>query len=143
VADYLFDTTVFIDYHGGDPEAKHLVERLFEGSISASYCALTLAELWIGISTISEEELRRKEEVKYEALFKLMESAPISDEDAKLAGILLGKFVGKLDEKARKEFLKEFLADAIVGAVASRRGEVVCTRNKKHFEQFSVEAETY
>lgn len=135
MADYLFDTTVFIDYHGGDPEAKHLIERLIEGSISASYCALTLAELWIGISTISEEELRRKEEIEYEAAFALMESAPISNEDAKLAGTWLGK----LDENARKELF----ADAIIGAVASRRGEIVCTRNKKHFEQFSVEAETY
>lgn len=143
MADYLFDTTVFIDYHRGDPEAKHLVERLSDSSISASYCALALVELWIGISTISDEELKRKEEVKYEALFKLMESAPISDEDAKLAGILLGKSVGRLEEKARKEFLKEFLADAIIGAVASRRGEIVCTRNKEHFEQFPVQAEVY
>jgi len=135
VADYLFDTTVFIDYHGGDPEAKHLVERLIGGSISASYCALTLAELWIGISTISEEGLRRKEEIEYEAAFALMESAPISDEDAKLAGTWLGK----LDENARKKLF----ADAIIGSVASRRGEVVCTRNKKHFEQLSVQAETY
>lgn len=143
MADYLFDTTVFIDYHGGDPAAKHLIERLLQGSMSASYCALTLAELWIGISTNSNEELKRKEEVKYEALFALMESAPISDDDAKLAGLLLGKSVGNLDQEARKEFLREFLADAIIGAVASRRGEVICTKNKKHFEQFSVEAETY
>jgi len=135
VADYLFDTTVFIDYHRGDPAAKHLVERLIAGSISASYCALTLAELWIGISTISDEELKRKEEIAYEALFTLMGSAPISDEAAKLAGMWLGK----LDEDARKELF----ADAIIGAIASRRREVICTKNKKHFEQFSVEAETY
>lgn len=135
MADYLFDTTVFIDYHGGDPAAKHLIERLLQGSMSASYCALTLAELWIGISTNSNEELKRKEEVKYEALFALMESAPISDDDAKLAGMWLGK----LDEDKRKELF----ADAIIGAIASRRGEVICTKNKKHFEQFSVEAETY
>ena len=102
-----------------------------------------MVELWIGISTIPEEELKRKEEVKYEALFTLMESAPISDEDAKLAGILLGKSVGKLDEEARKEFLKEFFADAIIGAVANRRGEIVCTKNKRHFEQFTVQAEAY
>jgi len=102
-------------------------------------CALTLAELWIGISTISEEELRRKEEIECEAAFALMESAPISDEDAKLAGTWLGK----LDEKAREKFLRKFLADAIIGFVASRRGEIICTRNKKHFEQFSVQAETY
>jgi len=135
VADYLFDTTVFVDYHRGDPAAKHLVERLIEGSISASYCALTLAELWIGISTIHAEELRRREEMEYEAAFTLMESAPISNEDAKLAGTWLGK----LDENARKELF----ADAIIGSVASRRGEVVCTRNKEHFEQFSVQVETY
>ena len=73
----------------------------------------------------------------------LMESAPISNEDAKLAGILLRKSAGKLDEKARKEFLKEFFADAIIGAVASRRGEIVCTRNKGHFEQFAVQAQAY
>jgi predicted nucleic acid-binding protein len=143
VADYLFDTTVFIDYHRGDSGAKYLVTRLTEGSISASYCALTLAELWVGISTISEDELKRKEEVKYRALFTLMESAPISDEDAKLAGILLGKSVGKLDEEARKGFLKEFFADAIIGAVANRRGEIVCTKNTRHFEQFAVQTEAY
>lgn len=143
MADYLFDTTVFIDYHRGDPEAESLVERLRQGSISASYCALTLVELWVGISTILDEELKRKEEIKYKALFTLMEPAPISDEDARLAGILLGKFVGRLDENARKEFLKKFLADAIIGAVASRRREIVYTRNKDHFERFSVQAEAY
>lgn len=143
MADYLFDTTVFIDYHRGDPEAESLVERLRQGSISASYCALTLAELWIGISTILDEELKRKEEIKYEALFTLMEPAPISDEDAKLAGILIGKSVGKLDENAREEFLRKFLADAIIGAVASRRREVVCTRNREDFEQFAVQAQAY
>ena len=143
MADYLFDTTVFIDYHRGDPPAKHLVERLIEGSIIVSYCVLTVAELWIGTSMISEEELRRKEEIKYEALFTLMEPAPISNEDAKLAGILLGKSVGKTDEKARKEFRKEFFADAIIGAVASRRGEIVCIRNKGHFEQLAVQAQAY
>ena len=135
MADYLFDTTLFIDYHRGDPEAKSVVERLIQGSITASYCALTLTELWIGISTISEEALRRKEEVKYEALFALMESAPISDGDARLAGIWLGK----LDENARKELF----ADAIIGAVASRRKEIVCTRNKEHFERLSVRTEVY
>jgi predicted nucleic acid-binding protein len=143
VADYLFDTTVFIDYHGGDPAAKRLIERLIQGNISASYCSLTLAELWIGISTNSNEELKRKEELKYEALFALMESAPISDDDAKLAGILLAKCVGNLDQEARKEFLRQFVADAIIGAVASRRGEVIYTKNKKHFEQFSLEAQSY
>ena len=135
MADYLFDTTVFIDYHRGNPEAESLVERLRQGSISASYCALTLVELWIGISTILDEELKRKEEIKYKALFTLMDSAPVSDEDAKLAGIWLGK----LDESARKELF----ADAIIGAVASRRGEVVRTKNKEHFEQLSVQTETY
>lgn len=143
MADYLFDTTVFIDYHRGVPAAKRLFEDLIDGNISASYCALTFTELWIGISTTTEEELRHKEEIKYKAAFDLMESAPISDEDAKLAGIWLGKLVGKLDEEARKEFLKEFLADSIIGAVANRRGEIVCTRNKKHFEQFSVQTESY
>lgn len=135
MADYLFDTTVFIDYHRGDLAAKHLIERLVEGGISASYCALTLAELWIGISTNPDEKLRRKEEMEYEAAFSLMESAPISSEDAKQAGIWLGK----LDENARKELF----ADAIIGSVASRRGEVVCTRNKEHFEQFLVQTKTY
>ena len=143
MADYLFDTTVFIDYHRGDAGAKSLVGCLIDSKMSASYCALTLAELWIGISTIPKEGLRREEEIKYEAIFTLMEPAPISDEDAKLAGILLGKSVGKLDEKARKEFLKEFFADAIIGAVASRRGEIVCTMNKGHFEQLAVQAQTY
>jgi predicted nucleic acid-binding protein len=143
MADYLFDTTLFVDYHRGDPGAKSLIERLIQGDITASYCALTLVELWIGISTISEEELRRREEIKYKALFTLMESAPISDEDAKLAGILLGNSVAALDEQPRKEFLRRFFADAIIGAVASRRKETICTRNKKHFERLSVQAEVY
>lgn len=45
MADYLFDTTVFIDYHRGDPEAKHLVERLIGGSISASYLRFNIGRV--------------------------------------------------------------------------------------------------
>lgn len=63
MADYLFDTTIFVDYHRGDPGAKSLIERLIQGSISGSYCALTLTELWIGISTVSEEALRLTEDL--------------------------------------------------------------------------------
>jgi len=92
---------------------------------------------------LKEDVEHWEEEIEYEAAFALMESAPISNEDAKLAGILLGKFVGKLDEKAREDFLRKFLADAIIGAVASRRGETVCTRNTGDFEQFSVQTEVY
>jgi predicted nucleic acid-binding protein len=45
--------------------------------------------------------------------------------------------------KPGKEVPKKAYADAIIKAVASERGEVICTRNKQDFEQFSVQIEVH
>lgn len=46
--DYLFDSTVYIDYFRQRPVAMALFQQVREEAINVSYSLVTVAELWSG-----------------------------------------------------------------------------------------------
>ena len=129
MADALFDTTVFIDYRRGDNGARALIQLVLDGAKSASFSALTVAELWQG------DMKDRQEELEYAALFAVMEEAPLRSQDAKEAGCKIRKYTD--NQKA------QYFADALIASTAECRNEPLFTRNGKHMSLFHPNVQTY
>jgi len=130
MADALFDTTVFIDWLRGDGAAKQLVDDVLQGRKTASYSAITMAELW------QNEQIDRQTEIEYQALAsEFLEEAPLVSEAAKRAGVQLRD----LSRNRRRELF----ADALIAATAEIRGETVYSRNDSDLRRFYSRVETY
>ena len=129
MADLLLDTTLFADYQLGDPKARDVVSRVLDGAITASYCPLTLAELW------QESSFGRREEIAYTALIGFLEEAALTSESAKVAGSWLRPLA--------QEEREAYSAYAILAAVAQERGETICTRDPERYLRFYSNVTSY
>ena len=129
MADALFDTTVFIDYHRGDKAAQSLVQPVLDRLSTASFSPLTVAELWQG-------KMRdRREELEYTALLTVMEEAPLGSSVARRAGYKIREYGH--NQKA------DLFADALIAATAEERGELIYTRNHKDMSRFYSNVKKY
>lgn len=122
MADAIFDTTVFIDYHRGIQAAKELVASVINKKLTASYSALTVAELWQGAMR------DRKEEMEYSAILACMEEVSLSSDICRIAGTNLRAYGD--NERAK------YFADALIAATAEIKGEQLFTRNDKDMKRF-------
>ena len=127
MADMLLDASLFRAYLGGDRSARRVVDRVLEGSETAAVSSVTVFELW------RDPDLDRRTEMALTALIGFVEVAPLSEDAAKRAGLLLaardngdgnGASVGN---------------HALVAAVALERGEPVCTIDASSYSDFGVE----
>ncbi len=128
MAELLFDTTVFIDYYRGDLEARSLMYAVFEGSVTASYSALTAFEIWMGVLT-------HKEEIDFLGIMAAFEEAPLTASMAREAAASLRQ-VGIRRGEA-------LFRDALIAATAAERGEAIYTRNVRDFQRFYDNVQSY
>ena len=130
MADAFLDTSVFIDFVRGDAGAKVLLQPFISLEKRASYSPITVAEIWKG-----EGMKDRKQEIQYEAIFLIMEEAPLTSSVARIAGSWL--------RKCSRSMQRELFGDALIAATAAQRGELVYSRNVKHLKQFYNSVLTY
>jgi predicted nucleic acid-binding protein len=128
LADAILDTTFFIDLRRGDAGAEALWNSVSAGNVTASYSPVAALELWLGNQSLAEEEF-------YEAVFFLLEEAPLTASAAKLAGVWLRELPGTTAERV--------IRDALIAASASERGEAIYTRNRRDFSRFPVNVQAY
>lgn len=128
MADALFDTTVFIDYHRGDPEARRLFQHVFDGEWSASYSPITVFELWVG-------RMDRREEMEYASFLQLMEEIPLDTAIAQRAAHFLR---GRSEPERQRH-----IGDAFIAATASKSGLPVYSRNADDLRLFHSDVRAY
>ena len=80
MADIMIDATVFEDYRRGEPGARAIVEKVLDGSTTASVSPVTIFELW------GDTNMNRQAEIGCVSMLSFMEPAPLSPEAAKVAG---------------------------------------------------------
>ena len=129
MADMLLDTTVLQDYRRGNPGARAVIEQVMEAKITASVSPLTVFRLWSGPG------VDRRAEIGYVGMLSRLETAPLSAEAAKVAGI----WIASVDETERDE-LGHY---ALVAATARERGEPICTSNPDPFSRFDAQIVPY
>ncbi len=123
MAEMLLDATVFRDYRVGDPGARVIIEQVIEGSRTASVSPLTVFELWEG-----DGGLDRRAEMGYAGMLGFLETAPLSSEAAKVAGV----WIASVEPEQRDELARV----ALIAATAQERGEPIYTRNVESFSRF-------
>lgn len=116
MADYLLDTTVFVDYLRDMEGAAVYFEPIFNGEVCGAFSVITEAELWEG--------LRSGEEEQHEAILLLLERVDVGRDIARRAGELRRTF--------RTEGLD--MPDALIAATAEPVDATLVTRNRSHFE---------
>ena len=129
MADMLLDTGLLRDYRRGDPGAGDVIQKVIEGTVSASVSPLTVFEL------LSSAGLDRREEVGYMGMLSFLEMAPLTAEAAKSAGVWMASV-----EEGERDGLARF---ALIAATAKERGEAICTRSAEGFSRFYAEVVDY
>ena len=128
MADFLLDTTLFIDYYRRDSGADAIIASVISGSISAAYSPITVFELWQG-------RMNRQEHLTHEATLSLLQEAVLTSNSAKMAGTWLRRFSSTTREAV--------IRDALIAASAAERGETIYTRNPRDFLRFYPDVRTY
>ncbi len=116
---YLFDTTVFIDYWRGSHNAKNILFQVKENNIHGSYSIITEVELWVGV----KDEASEKDHLKMLSPLTRME---ITANIAHRAG------------RFRREYQIN-LIDALLAASAEEYNLILITRNEQHFQRLAEE----
>jgi predicted nucleic acid-binding protein len=130
---YLFDTTVFIDYLRQRQVAHEIFKQVRLNQLSVGYSILTEAELWAGI--------RGKEDSKnYLDLLKPFKRYTINTIIARRAGLLRAE-IGK-----QKGQSIPGMVDCLIAATAEYHNLTACSRNTRDFAiftQFSIKVQQY
>jgi predicted nucleic acid-binding protein len=129
VAQVLFDTTYFIDLRRGERGARSVWQQVANGQITAAFSSITAYELWLN------KGLTRSDELFYHAMFSLLEEAPLTSD----AALQTAQWVRLLPRKTRERRLR----NAFIAASARERGEVVYTRNFRHFRRYYSDVKRY
>jgi predicted nucleic acid-binding protein len=129
MAQILLDTTYFIDLRRGDPGARQLWSEIAGDRVTAAFSSVTAYELWLNKS------LTRRDELFYEAMFSVLEEAPLSS----LAALWTARSLRALPRRIRDRRLR----DAFIAYSAIERGEAICTRNVRDFSRHHSNVQTY
>lgn len=115
--DYLFDSTVLIDYLRGHPSVRPYIQILLDEPRTVAYSVMTEAELWAGIRD-------RQDEQRHKDALSRMSRLGVTSRVARIAGSFYGRF--------KSQGLS--LPDAIIAATAIVHHKTLLTRNTRHFE---------
>lgn len=139
MTDYVFDTTVIIDYFRRRPEVRPYFQRLREGSDTAAFSTVTEAELWEG--------LRPNEEERHEAILRLLRRIAVNSGIARAAGRLRRQYAYDSQGKQHNDWLP--MPDALIAATAIVSRRTLVSRDREAFARFQglapapVEVELY
>lgn len=123
--DYLFDSTVYIDYFRRRPVALALFQQAREDYINVAFSVVTLTELWSGINRYWNEE-------RTQALLILQQPITIDAATAKQAGTFRRMIRSQLSGRGGLPSVP----DSLIAATAYDRDHYVLTRNQRHFQHF-------
>ena len=126
---YLYDTTLFIDYWKGIPAALVLIDDARQGKTVASYSPISATELW------QYPLLNRREEIEFFAMGLFLKEAALTTKVATRAGTWLRAY--------RRNQRRLLAADALIASTASERGETIITRNTRHLKKFYSNVVSY
>jgi hypothetical protein len=120
--DYLFDTTVLIDYLRGVAAVRAYIQIVIDQPQSVSYSVVTEAELWAGIRDDKDEQ-------RHLDVLSRMKRLDVTSRVARVAGRWYGQH--------RAHGLA--LPNALIAATAQVHQKTLLTRNSKHFTLVSSE----
>ncbi len=129
MSDALLDTSLFLDYLAGRPEAYVVMQQLLDGSLRGAVSALTLLELGL-VEGVPAEALGAMERV-----LERLEVVPVDGAAARQAAAWLRRVA---PEERGKE-----LPFALLAASAHTRQETIITRTPERYERFGVPTRSY
>jgi tRNA(fMet)-specific endonuclease VapC len=125
---YLFDTSVFIDYFRQRPVARQIIFDTRNPQITAGYSIITEAELWAGINKF-------RTEASHILLLRPFNRYFINVTIARRAGQL--KVLIEDSIKGKATATAPGLDDCLIAATAEYNNLTIVTRNTKHFNHFA------
>ena len=127
------DTSFIIDFMRSDSGAIQKAQNLTQESIPISVSAVTIFEIFVGISlSIKQGEEKRK-------VIKVIEGLPIISLEMESA-----EEAGKIYAESRRSGKTMDPEDAMIAGICKFKKEPVLTRNAKHFSGIDgVEVENY
>lgn len=123
--DYLFDSTVYIDYFRQRPVAMALFQQVREEAINVSYSLVTVAELWSG-SNPRWNEANMREFLATQRL--RMPDALIAEQAGRFRRVIHNRLRGRAGLPS--------ISDCMIAATAHDHDLYVLTRNQRHFQHF-------
>ena len=127
MADAFLDTTFLIDLYRRDEGAVRVWNRVVAGELQVAYSPVAVLEVWLGNFTQGEESF-------YENVLLLAEEVPLDSSMAKTAAEQLRKL---------QPVAERIVRDALIAASAIQRNEVILTRNRRDFQQFTDKLDAY
>jgi predicted nucleic acid-binding protein len=127
VADALLDTTFLIDLYRRDAGAVQVWNRVVAGEIAVAYSPIAVLEVWLGNFAPAEEQF-------YEDVLLLAEEVPLDAGAAKVAARWL---------KRSQPVAERLVRDALIAAAAELRQETILSRNRRDFERFTDNIDSY
>ncbi len=115
--EYLFDSTVLIDYLRGHSSVHPYIGIILDQPRMVAYSVMTEAELWAGVRDQQDEQ-------RHKDALSRMKRLGVSSKVARMAGGFYGRH--------KTQGLS--LPDAIIAATARVYRKTLVTRNTKHFE---------
>lgn len=123
--DYLFDSTVYIDYFRRRSVALDIFQQVREERISVSYTFVTITELWSGANPRWNEDLLRD----FLALQRLqVMDARIAEQAGRFRRIIRSQLSGRKGLPS--------VPDSLIAATAHDHSLCLLTRNRRHFTHF-------
>jgi predicted nucleic acid-binding protein len=127
VADAFLDTTFLIDLYRQDDGAVRVWNRVVAGELQVAYSPIAVLEIWLGNFSSGEERF-------YEDVLLLAEEIPLGSAAAKHAAVNL---------KRLQPVAERIVRDALIAASANGHGDVILTRNRRDFQQFTDLIDSY
>ena len=118
----ILDTSIIIDLLRGNKETKKKIEEIENKNITLVTTSISVFEVFQGISFINNDNKDK--------IYSLFESINILDFDNSSA-----REGGIIQSNLKKEGKMIDPEDAMIAGIAKIHGEIILTRNKKHFER--------
>ncbi len=128
----ILDTSFIIDLMKNKPGALIKAHQLEKSSTAVRTTTISVFELWQGAEDIQDNQKR----VQIETFLSSVGLLSLDIESAKIAGTMYS-------ELERKGEMIE-AEDCLIAGIAKHHGDVILTRNIKHFERIpGIKMETY
>ena len=128
----ILDTCFIIDLLNNQEDAVQKSEELDQQNISLFTTAVTVFEIWQGVSDIKNKE-------KLEKINTLLESIGLLNLDKESA-----KIGGKIHSELYDQGIPIQPEDSMIAGISLKHGKKILTRNTKHFSRIKrIEIEAY